>query len=195
MSKKKIKIGITGGIGVGKTYVGQIFTKLGFPVFNADIEAKECIKSNNQLQDKIRNRFGDEIYVNGLLQRDKLADIVFNDILALEELNALIHPIVKKRFEDWCEKQNAKLVFKEAAILFESSSHITLDKVICISASREIRIKRIKNRDDISREQILVRMDNQMSQLEKEKLSDFVIVNDGVRLIVPQALHIINQIN
>ena len=130
MSKKKIKIGLTGGIGVGKTYVGKIFTTLGFPVFNADIEAKECIKSNNQLQDIIKNKFGDEIYVNGVVQRNKLADIVFNDILALQQLNALVHPIVKKRFEDWCKKQTAKIVVKEAAILFESDSHITLDKVI-----------------------------------------------------------------
>ena len=195
MSKKKIKIGLTGGIGVGKTYVGQILNKLDLPVFNADVEAKECIKNNNQLQDSIKNVFGDEIYVKDVLQRDKLADIVFNDILALQQLNALVHPIVKKRFEDWCEKQTAKIVVKEAAILFESGSHITLDKVICVSASRDIRIKRIQNRDRISRKQIVARMDNQISQLEKEKLSDFVIINDGVRLILPQVLHIINQIS
>ena len=107
----------------------------------------------------------------------------------------MVHPIVKKRFEDWCKKQTAKIVVKEAAILFESGSHITLDKVICVSASRDIRIKRIQNRDRISRKQIVARMDNQISQLEKEKLSDFVIINDGVRLILPQVLHIINQIS
>ena len=108
MSKKKIKIGLTGGIGVGKTYVGQILNKLDLPVFNADVEAKECIKNNNQLQDSIKNVFGDEIYVKDVLQRDKLADIVFNDILALQQLNALVHPIVKKRFVDLINKAVSK---------------------------------------------------------------------------------------
>ena len=195
MSNKKIKIGLTGGIGVGKTFVGQIFIKLGFPVFNADIEAKECIKNNHQLQNSIKNKFGEEIYVKGILQREKLADIVFNDILALQQLNNLVHPIVKKKFEDWCEKQTTKIIIKEAAILFESKSHTTLDHVICISASLDTRIERIRKRDNISRKQIIDRIKNQMPQIEKENLSDFVINNDGTQLILPQVLDIIYQIN
>ena len=195
MSNKKIKIGLTGGIGVGKTYVGQIFINLGYPVFNADIEAKECIQNNNQLQNSIKNKFGEKIYVKGVLQREKLADIVFNDVLALKQLNNLVHPIVKKKFDDWCEKQTAKIIIKEAAILFESNSHITLDHIICVSTNLDTRIERIKKRDNISRKQIIDRIENQMPQIEKEKLSDFVINNDGTQLILPQVLDIIYQIN
>ena len=193
--QEQIKIGITGSIGVGKTYVSDIFNRLGFPVFNADLQAKECMIQDQQLESDIKHAFGNKIYINGVLQKDKLADIVFNDIQSLNQLNTLVHPVVKKRFKNWCEKQTARIVFKEAAILFESGTNLELNKVICVSANKEVRIKRVISRENISREQIISRIDRQISQSKKEKLSDFLIINDGIELLLPQVIHIINQIS
>ena len=193
--RKQIKIGLTGGIGSGKTFVGTIFSKLGIPVFNADLEAKKCMAENAILKHEIQNIFGDEVYKNGLLKDKILAEIVFNNKQKLEELTKLVHPVVKQNFVDWCDNQNSEIVIKEAAILFESDSHLTLDKVICVSASEAIRIQRVINRDNISREQVIARVDRQMSQYEKEKLSDFVITNDEKELILPQIIKIITQIS
>ena len=193
--KQQIKIGLTGGIGSGKTFVGAIFSKLGFPVFNADIEAKKCMSENEILKQEIKNVFGNQIYKKGLLQNKMLAEIVFNDTQRLKELNKLVHPVVKQIFELWCIKQNSQTVIKEAAILFESNSHLSLDKVICVTASEEARIERIIKRDNISREQVVNRIERQMLQYEKMKLSDFIIINDNEELLMPQILRIITQIN
>ena len=130
-----------------------------------------------------------------LLQNKILADIVFNSNQKLEELNKLVHPVVKQRFDIWCVEQTSQIIIKEAAILFESNSHLGLDKVICVSAPEEIRIERVIKRDNTSREQVLVRIEKQMPQNEKEKLSDFIIVNDEVELLLPQIIKIINQIS
>ena len=193
--KQQIKIGLTGGIGSGKTFVGAIFSKLGITVFNADVEAKKCLVEDSKLITGVQSIFGEHIYDNGTLQKEILAEIVFNDKQKLEELNQLVHPVVKQSFEDWCAEQTSKIVIKEASILFESDSHLGLDKVICISASEETRIERVIKRDNISREQVIARIKRQMSQNEKEKLSDFVIVNDEEGLLLPQIIKIITQIS
>ena len=193
--KQQIKIGLTGGIGSGKTFVGAIFSKLGIPVFNADIQAKKCMADNVLLQQDIQNVFGDKVYENGILQKEILAEIIFNDTQKLEKLNKLVHPVVKQSFEDWCVNQTSQIVIKEAAILFESDAHLTLDKVICVSANEETRVDRVIKRDNTSRKQVFSRIKRQISQNEKEKLSDFVIVNDGVELLLPQIIKIITQIS
>lgn len=193
--KKQKKIGLTGGIGSGKTYVSSIFSKLKIPVFNADIEAKKHINENKFLKQKIQNLFGDKVYKDGLLQNKVLADIVFNNSQKLAELNKLVHPIVKRSFGSWCLNQSSRVIIKETAILFESDSHLDLDKVICVSASKETRIERVIKRDSISREQVLARIEMQMSQNEKEKLSDFIIVNNEVELLLPQIIKVIKQIS
>ena len=192
---KQIKIGLTGGIGSGKTFVGEIFSKFNIPVFNADTEAKICMVEDHSLKQSIKNVFGDEIYKDGILENKILAQIVFNDKKKLEELNQLVHPVVKRRFKDWCATIKAKIVIKEAAILFESDSHLELDKVICILAPEEIRIDRVIKRDKTSIEQVLVRVERQISQDEKQKLSDFVIINDEVELLLPQIIEIISKIS
>ena len=138
--KEQIKIGLTGGIGSGKTFIGAIFTKLEIPVFNADHEARKCMSENELLRQDIQDAFGDNVYNEGLLQNKILADIVFNSNQKLEELNKLVHPVVKQRFDIWCVEQTSQIIIKEAAILFESNSHLGLDKVICVSAPEEIRI-------------------------------------------------------
>ena len=187
------KIGLTGGIGVGKTYVSKIFQKMGIPIFNADEQAKKCMVDDANLKEAVQLAFGENMYLKGVLQKDALAKIVFNNTEALAELNALVHPIVKQKFEDWCIMQSTSMVIKEAAILFESDAHLALDAVVCVSAPEKLRISRVQKRDGNSVEQIQSRMSKQMPQTEKEELADFLIVNDQVQLLLPQVLAIIKE--
>ena len=189
------KIGLTGGIGVGKTYVAKVFKRLGVPVFDADCEAKTCLTNNHELIESVKSCFGNEIYDQHVLQKEALARIVFSNKLALEKLNSLVHPIVGKRFNLWCQQQDCKLIIKEAAILFETNSYLNLDGIICVSASDKLRIQRIQQRDQFSKEQIIKRINNQMSQRKKEERSDYIIYNDENQLVLPQILHIIKEIS
>ena len=182
------KIGLTGGIGVGKTFVAKLFYQMGIPVFNADIEARKCMVEDDKLMTAVQLAFGKNIYVNGILQKEELAKIVFNNEVALAKLNALVHPVVKQKFEDWCKGKTAELVIKEAAILFESDAHLGLDAVICVSATEKVRIARVQNRDGSSVADIKSRMDKQMPQSKKEEMADFIIVNDGEQLLLPQLI-------
>ncbi|MBT3622432.1 dephospho-CoA kinase [Flavobacteriales bacterium] len=187
------KIGLTGGIGVGKTFVAELFQQLGVPVFNADIEAKKCMVEDEKLVSAVQLAFGESIYMNAVLQKEELAKIVFNNEVDLAKLNALVHPVVKQKFEDWCENQSSELVIKEAAILFESDAHIGLDAVICVSAIQELRIVRVQKRDGSSVEEVKSRINKQMPQAEKEELADFIIVNDGEKLLLPQVLKVLKE--
>ena len=187
------KIGLTGGIGVGKTYVSKIFQKMGIPIFNADEQAKKCMVDDANLKAAVQLAFGENMYLKGVLQKEELAKIVFNNTEALAKLNALVHPIVKQKFEDWCSLQSTSMVIKEAAILFESDAHLALDAVVCVSAPENLRISRVQKRDGNSVEQIQSRMSKQMPQTEKEELADFLIVNDQVQLLLPQVLAIITE--
>jgi len=187
------KLGLTGGIGVGKTYVSKVFRQMGIPVFNADIEAKNCMAEDKGLMQKVKTSFGENFYDNGVLQKEELAKIVFNNSERLAELNALVHPVVKQKFDDWCTQQTAELVIKEAAILFESDAHLGLDAVICVSAAEKVRIERVQNRDGSSVADIKSRMDKQMPQSKKEELADFIIVNDGEQLLLPQLIKVLKE--
>jgi len=187
------KIGLTGGIGVGKTFVAEVFQKLNIPVFNADIEAKLCLVNNFDLINSIKNEFGENIYLHGVFQKEVLADIVFNNTDALKKLNSLVHPFVRESFTLWSKEQENKILIKEAAILFESKSNLDLDSIICVSAPYNLRIKRLLKRDGASLEDIKKRIANQMSQEKKERLSDYIIYNDEKQLILPQILNIIKE--
>ena len=182
------KIGITGGIGSGKTYVASVFKSLGIPIFNADIQAKKIMTSSGKLIKLVKEEFGNEIYKDSDLNKEKLASIVFSNSDKLQKLNSLVHPIVKEEFNNWCKKQTSPYIIKEAAILFESNSHIGLDAVICVSAPLDLRIERLLNRDDYSEKEIKKRIENQISQEEKEKLSDYIIVNDEKDLLLPKII-------
>ena len=188
------KIGLTGGIGVGKTYVSEVFNKLEFPVFNADVKAKECLNNDKNLIIAVKQYFGEKIYNRDGLRRDILSDIVFNDLQALKKLNSMVHPFVSEEFISWCANQNSNIIIKEAAILFESKSHLELDAIICVSADKKSRITRIQERDGLILEDIEKRMNHQMSQKKKEKLSDYIIYNNGKELILPQVLSILRKI-
>ena len=187
------KIGLTGTIGVGKTYVCKIFKQMGIPIFNSDEQAKKCMVEDANLKAAVQLAFGESMYLKGVLQKELLAKIVFNNTESLEKLNALVHPIVRQKFDDWFTLQSASMVIKEAAILFESDAHLGLDGVICVSAPEKLRIARVQKRDGTSVEQIESRMSKQMPQAEKEELSDFLIVNDEVQLLLPQVLAIITE--
>jgi len=184
------KIGITGGIGSGKTYVASVFQSLGIPIFNADIQAKKIMTSSGKLIKLVKEEFGNDIYKDSDLNKEKLASIVFSDSDKLQKLNSLVHPIVKEEFNNWYKKQTSPYVIKEAAILFESNSHIGLDAVICVSAPLELRVKRLLNRDNYSEKEIKKRIENQISQEEKQKLSDYIIVNDEKELLLPKIIRI-----
>ena len=187
------KIGLTGGIGVGKTYVSKIFKQMGIPIFNADEHAKKCMVEDANLKAAVQIAFGENMYLEGVLQKEALAKIVFNNSEDLAKLNALVHPLVKQKFEDWSTLQSTSMVIKEAAILFESDAHLGLDAVVCVSAPEKLRIERVQKRDGSSVEQIESRMSKQMPQAEKEELADFLIVNDQVQLLLPQVLAIITE--
>ena len=189
------KLGLTGGIGVGKTYVSKVLQQIGIPIFNTDDEAKNCMVEDKELMQNIKNSFGKNMYKNGVLQKEKLAKIVFNNRERLVELNTLVHPVVKQSFEEWCTQQTAELVVKEAAILFESDAHLGLDAVICVSATEKVRIERVHNRDGSSFAEIKSRKDKQMPQSKKEELADFVVVNDGKQLLLPQLIKVLKEMD
>ena len=195
IEKKQIKVGITGAIGAGKTFVSSIFEKLGFPVFNSDIEAKKCMQSDVYLIEQIKVVFGDKVYENNILQKNILSEIIFNDNDKLKSLNHLIHPVVSKNFINWCGNQNSDIIIKEAAILFESGSNNILDKIICVSAKEDIRIKRVMSRDKCDKDHVLSIMSKQMTQKQKEKLSDFIITNDDKKLLLRQIVDVIKKIS
>ena len=189
------KIGLTGGIGTGKTYVSDIFERLNIPVFNSDTNAKQCLSNDKALIEKLKKEFGNSIYDGHVLQKEVLSNIVFNDSDSLEKLNRLVHPLVYEKFKSWCDLQDeAPFIIKEAAILFESGSHLDLDAIICVSCPEEIRVRRIKQRDNISTDLIQKRINSQMAQDKKEEMSDFIIVNDDKELLLPQIIGIINQL-
>lgn len=184
------KIGVTGGIGSGKTYVSEVFRSLGIPIFYADIQAKKLMISSEKLIKLLKKEFGNEIYENADLNKEKLSSIVFSDSDKLQKLNSLVHPIVKKEFSNWCKRQTSPYVIKEAAILFESNSHLGLDAVICVSSTLELRMKRLLKRDNFNEKEIKKRIENQITQEDKEKQSDYIIINDEKDLLLPQIIKI-----
>jgi dephospho-CoA kinase len=192
-----IKIGITGGIGSGKTTVCRVFELLGVPVYNADDESKKIVDNNKEVKEKIVSAFGkDVLNENGFIDRKKLASYVFNNKQNLEKLNSIIHPVVGEQFEEWVKKhQSCPYIIKEAAILFESGAYKQVDEVITVTSPLELKIKRAMSRDRITREQVEQRINNQMSDEEKIKRSKCVIVNDEQRLLIPQVLKIHEQLN
>lgn len=186
-------VGLTSGIGCGKTLIAKVFTTFGVPVFNSDIQAKELYKDSVFLQ-QIVHTFGNTIIENGKFIPQRLADIVFNDSQALKTLNALIHPKVLERYKLWQSKQTSPYTILESAIIFESNWQNHFNKIINITSPLEIVIERVKLRDKISEDQILQRINNQLPTQEKEKLSDYNIFHDNKTMLLPQIIAIHNDI-
>ncbi|MBP6517092.1 MAG: dephospho-CoA kinase [Chitinophagales bacterium] len=185
-----IKVGITGGIGSGKTTVCEIFERLGVPVYYADKQAKYLMETDKKLREAIRQLFGDEAFDSeNNLNRAFIAGIVFKDEEKLLALNALVHPAVKADYDSWnsiLERKEYPYSLKEAALLVESGSYKDLDKLIVVSAPLEDRIKRVMARDNVSEEQVKARIDAQLPDAEKVKLADYVIANNLIMELVPQ---------
>lgn len=173
-------VGITGGIGSGKTTVAKMFAALDVPVYYADDEAKKLMNSSPIIRESLISLLGEETYKDGILDRKFMADKIFNDKILLEMANAIIHPQVAEHFKSWVADQNHPYVLKEAAILYESGSYKQCDKVILVTAPKEIRILRVMERDNVSREEVEARMKNQWDDSEKEKLADFILHNDQI---------------
>ena len=182
-------IGITGGIGSGKTTICKIFELLGVPVFYADDEAKKLYE-DAKIRSKVIKLFGKKVLEKGKkIDRKKLAEIVFSDKKLLAKLNAIIHPEVRKRFLVWMKKQKgSRYVIKEAAIMIESGSHKQLDYLISVNSPKELRIKRIIDRSNMSAEQVNKRIKEQLSDKVRDKYSDAVILNDDKHSLIQQVL-------
>jgi dephospho-CoA kinase len=188
--KPGMKLGITGGIGSGKTSVCRVFNVLGIPVFSADPEAREIMDNDRNIKGEINEIVGKNIYRDGQLNRMELASLIFNNSDLLEKVNSLVHPIVFEHFSRWTEKQTAPYVIMEAAILFESGASKLVDRVATVVAPMEERISRVIRRNILSRDQVLERINNQMTDDERIRMSDYVIKNSENDMIIPVILRI-----
>jgi dephospho-CoA kinase len=185
-----MKLGVTGGIGSGKTSVCRVFNTLGIPVFSADPEAKRIMEDDDGIRRRINSIAGKNLYISGSLDHRELAGLIFNNQTLLERVNSLIHPIVIDHFKKWEQEQTAPYVIIEAAILFESGASKLVDKIAVVVAPVEERINRVIQRNKLSREQVMERMRNQMDDETRIKLSDYVIYNAENDMIIPVILKI-----
>jgi dephospho-CoA kinase len=182
-------VGLTGGIGSGKSTIAKVFETLGIPCYNSDTRAK-LLYDMAAIKKQVVEVFGEEVYKNNQLDRAYLASQVFTDREKLNALNEIIHPAVQEDFEAWKSQQSAPYILKEAAILFESGSYKNCDRVILVTAPIETRIERVIARDNSSREEILARIEKQWSDEQKIPLADFIIRNDGSEPITEQVIEL-----
>ena len=188
-------VGITGGIGSGKSTVCKIFELLGIPVYQADERARMLCNTHPDIRHDVSALFGDEAYVNGQYNRVYIAGKVFGHPELLASLNAIIHPRVATDFESWClQWKHVPFVLKEAAILFESGAYRQVDKVITVTAPVDLRLQRVIKRDGIDARQVMARMNNQWSDEAKMERSQFVVHCDEIQMVIPQVLNIYQQL-
>ncbi|HEY9082234.1 MAG TPA: dephospho-CoA kinase [Vicingaceae bacterium] len=192
---KPIIIGLTGGIGSGKSTIAEVFDVLKIPVFNSDIEAKQ-LYSHPEIKQQIIKLFGNVYNEQNQLDKKALANIVFNNEDKLQQLNKIIHPAVKKLFETWVSKNNhAPILIKEAAILIESGAAKQADKIIVVTAPEKERIKRVMQRDNVTEKEVIARMSKQLPEEKLITQADFIIKNDNEHLVIPQILELIKKLN
>ena len=191
-----LKVGITGGIGSGKSTVSRFFSELGVPVYDSDQRAKSLMQHDDSIIIKIKKEFGDNSYLNNQLNRSYIAEIVFKNELKLKQLNAIVHPVVRTDFNNWLsQNSNANFVIKEAAIMIESGAYKDLDKLIVVNANREHKIKWIKKRDHLLLEDIENRIQNQLSDEIRNQYADFIIENSSSKKeLKQQVLSIYNKL-
>lgn len=186
-----IRVGLTGGIGSGKSYVSRVFARLGVPVYHADPRARELMEQSPEIRKELVTLFGPEIYDGEHLDRKRLARAIFGDERLRQRVNAIVHPHVFEDFERWCAAhQEAPYVIQEAAILFESGGDRHLDRVINVSAPLRERLQRVMRRDNITEEEVRARMRSQMSERRRRQRAWTTLVNDGKRLVVPQVVRV-----
>lgn len=190
-----VKVGLTGGIGAGKSMVASFLNNIGIPVYNSDFKAKEILFSSQKVIELVGNNIDSEVISDNKIDKAKLTEIVFSNPEKLEILNNIIHPILLGDFNKWCDENNKNaIVVIEAAILFESGFYKHVDKTITVSSSEDNRISRVVKRDYVNEEQVVSRLKNQMTDNEREKFSDFVIINEKRELVIPQILDILDRL-
>lgn len=189
-----IKVGIAGGIGSGKSTICQFFTLLGIPVFEADVEAKRLINTSETIRHKLTAEFGRNIYLpNQVIDRKKLAGLIFNSPSLLTKVNQIVHPEVRNYFFEWCEKQQSPYVVQEAAIMFESGFYKLMDYTVLVTAPESERIARVMKREGSTAESVKARIDKQWKDERKAELANFVINNDNKELVLPQLVELDKQ--
>ena len=189
-----IKIGVTGGIGSGKSTVCKVFSVLGIPVFYADEEARNIMEHERRVVDEVNAIAGKDMYVTGSLNRQELAALIFNNKNLLDRINRLVHPVVLEAFMEWEARQSTGYVVLESAILQESGALASLDKVVFVMAPLEERIQRVMRRNNFTREQVLERIRNQGDENEKAKYADYIIHNSDHEMVVPAILKIHDEL-
>jgi len=192
-----LHVGLTGGIGSGKTTVAKLFANVSVPVYNSDVRAKYLMDNDLELKEQVAACFNVSLTADGTIDKKALGAIVFSDKKALEKLNALVHPKVAEDYERWSNayKHQSPYVIKEAAILFESGAAETMDKVIAVTAPEAIRIDRVMNRDGVDRDAVLRRMENQWPEAKKVALANFIIYNSGEQSLIKQVLAIHQELS
>jgi len=187
---KPVLVGLTGGIGSGKSTVAKVFETLGVPIFNSDLIAKSIVNNDAEVISKIVAEFG-AIYLDGELDKVKMATIVFNDKTALETLNKIVHPKVGLYFENWVEQNDSvEILMKEAAILIESGAYKQMDKIVLVTAPEALRLERVVNRDNTTGQKVNDRIVAQLSDKQRAVFADYTIDNGGRELVVPQVLEV-----
>lgn len=195
MTPMKIKVGLTGSIGSGKTLLAKALKAMGYPVYDSDQRARQMYLRKD-VREEVRQKIGKQVFnESGMIDLKILARVIFQDSAKLQSINKIIHPRVLEDFTQWADRQKSRIVFQESALLFESGFSSYFHYTIMVSAPGEIRIERIMNRDGISRDDVLERMQHQMSDDEKSQKTDFVIVNDGKYLIMPRLNFVLEQID
>jgi dephospho-CoA kinase len=181
-----IKIGITGGIGSGKSVVSSLFNIYDIPVYLADIEGKRLSDESSDIRKKLVDLFGEEIYIDNKLDRPKLASFIFSNEKLMEKVNKIIHSVINKDFKYWVRHQDARLCALESAILFESGFEKEMNVVLMVYAPVELRLTRVMQRDNFTEAEVMKRMNRQMSDVLKREKSDYVIVNNDIQPLIPQ---------
>ena len=185
-----LKVGLTGGIGSGKSIVARVFGLLGVPVFEADAAGRQLLAEDASVRAAIQERFGEAVVHHGTVDRKALAAVVFQDPQALAALTAIVHPAVRQTFRHWAEQQNAPYVLMEAAILAETVGHKAFDRVVVVSAPEPVRLKRVMARDRVTEAEVKARMRNQASEEDRLAIADHIIHNDDRHLVIPQVLQV-----
>lgn len=189
-----LKVGLTGGIGTGKSIIAKVFNLFNIPVYDSDLEAKRLMIESLEIRNQLISRFGSEVYhADSTLNRKYLSSIIFNNPQALQKVNGIVHPVVRKDFQSWSKKQHAPYVIQESAILFDTGLYKNFDKIVCVTANEELRIQRVMERDSVSRKSVKERIDNQLPESVKIEKADFVIYNND-ELLLPQIVQIDNEL-
>ena len=193
-NSKNIIVGITGGIGSGKTTVSKFFIEAGMPVYYADKEAKALMNCSKTIRRKLIEIFGNDAYINDKINRSFLRQQIFENKTLLKKMNAIVHPKVASHFEKWVKKQDAPYILKEVAIIFENNLQHQYDYIITVIADKEQRIKRVMKRDNVSKSTVISIINNQLSDTEKVKKSNFVIINNDLDTAKQKVLEIHNKL-